>query len=188
MVDYLQDLETFLEAKVSFSGLPADEEYYLRVKEGKMPPREAQIKLQDKVMKVAQANAKDLEQTKDSNEQNALDTYASSQYIKINAELRSGKISKKYEGTIAIIDKVMAENKLKHDMVLYRAVDPSAITKEDLAYKSTSVSPLTANNFKRGSAELFRFKIPKGTNYAYIGGGEMEVLLPRDFQMKKYIY
>lgn len=164
-----------------------EEDYYLRVKNNdRKLSREGFSKLQDKVKKSLEDADKDLIISQDSKDQDTLDKYVSIEYQNINSQLRSGKVSSDVGKIVANLDKVIQKNKLPRDLIVYRSVEPSAIKEKDPAFKSTTLSPMIANNFKRRGAEIFRFKIPKGTPYAYIGGGEKEVLFPRNFQISKY--
>ena len=120
-----------------------------------------------------------------SKEGDFLDIYASSKYQKINGELRTGKLSPDTKRVVGRIDAIMEKNVLKRDVIVYRGTNGSFSSK-DKAYTSTSIDVLTANNFARGDAKLHAYRIPKGTKCVYIGGGEKELLLPRDFDINKY--
>lgn len=166
-----------------------EEEYYLRVINKKWASnRKETEKLMAKVEKDVKEKDKHLSTPKDSKEQDTLDRYVSIDYININSGLRKGKLNAKLQTIVDKIDIIINNEKTKEEIVVYRGVEPSAIEKSDAAFKSCSISPIVANNFVRGSAKLFRFKIPKNTNYAYIGGGEGEILFSRDFDLKKYLF
>lgn len=172
------------ENKVDVSS--AINEYFSRVKLNKLPNRAGQVKLIARVNKELNSLDHQLEKNYTDSEADALDNYVSINYQKINSELRTGKLSAKNKKIVDTIDLVMEKNILKQDIIVFRAVDPAHI-KFNAGFVSTSLSPMTANNFKRGNADIFKLKIPKGTNYAYIGGGEYELLLPRNLDVTKYI-
>ncbi len=127
----------------------------------------------------------DLPQNFTAKESDFLDTYASSKYQKINGELRSGKLSAETKKSVDRIDAIMDKNVLKKDVIVYRGTDGS-FTGKDKAFTSTSVDVLTASNFARGNAKIHAYRIPKGTKAVFIGGGEKELLLPRNFDINKY--
>lgn len=137
---------------------------------------------------------KKLTQNFSDDEIDALDIYASSSYQDINKYLRDDNYKKEVtegfiktlDDTIKDIDSSMKKNTLEEDLIVYRAIGNEKELKNDKAYKSTSIDPYKANIFKKEGGNIMSFKIPKGTNYAYIGGGEKELLLPRDFDLEKY--
>jgi hypothetical protein len=188
----LLNYEEFFEAKANMKDMNPNEEYFSRIKSDKWPNRAAQEKLVAKVRQYTKEAEKEynLKVTPDSKEQDILNIYVSKEYIKINSELRSGKISQKTQKIVDKIDKIINDYKLEQDIIAYRSVETSAIHSQDDAFKSITLSPFIALSFKKnqkGNSEIFKLKIPKGTNYAYIGGGEAELLLPRDFSLKKCI-
>ena len=119
-------------------------------------------------------------------EANSLDIYVSNEYKEINKILREGlKVPKKYEKILKDINNVFNKNKLEEDIIVFRGTE--GIEEKDKAYKSTSINLYDAYNFS--NTEKFTinaYKIPKGTSYAYIGGGEKELLLPPLFDLEKY--
>ena len=147
--------------------------------------RASKVKMIEKVKKEL-STPSDLPQNFTSKEADYLDIYASSKYQKINGELRSGKLSAETKKIVSRIDAIMDKNVLKKDIIVYRGTNGSYSTTKDKAYTSTSVDVLTASNFARGEAKLHAYRIPKGTKCVYIGGGEKELLLPRDFDLKKH--
>jgi hypothetical protein len=166
----------------------AEDEYFFRESNSKWTNRKAQEKLMTSVEKEIKQKSSDLHIPKDSKDHDVLDTYASVQYKDINGQLRKGKVSAKYQKIVDQIDQIITQNKLNKDLIVYRGVEESAIRSSDKAFKSCSISPIVASNFVRGGAKLFRFKIPKGINYSYIGGGEYEILFSRDLDLQKFLY
>lgn len=137
--------------------------------------------------------ARTLTQNFSSEEVDDLDLYSSVAYQKINGYLRNPdkedyqKDKSEIDQVIKNIDSAISNNTLEEDLIAYRALNNSKELKSDKAYQSTSLDPYTAYNFKRGEGDIFAIKLPKGTNYAYIGGGEKELLLPRDMDLSQYI-
>lgn len=143
--------------------------------------RSAQMKMIEKVK--AENKALDLPMNFTSKEEAALSKYTSSGYLKINGELRSGKLSAETRSTVKTIDSIMKKNVLKHDVIVFRGTDGSYTT--DKAYQSTSTSAWSSYTFTKGN-NLHAYRIPKGTNAVYVGGGENELILPRGFDLNKY--
>lgn len=151
--------------------------------------REAQSKLIDKVSQESDniANSLKSDFKADDNQINALDVYTSITYQSINSDLRKGqKLNMRFQNIVKNIDNVITDNILKQDLIVYRGTG-----KEDdfnsKGFSSTSIDPYSAYNFARGEdSVLKKYILPKGTNYAFIGGGEKELLLPRDFDLQKY--
>ncbi len=146
--------------------------------------RDSKSKMISKVQK-ATVIPTDLPQNYTAKESDFLDTYASIKYQKINGELRSGKLTTETKTSVSRIDALFDKNVLKKDVIVYRGTNGS-FTGKDKAYTSTSVDVLTASNFARGDAKIHAYRIPKGTKAIYIGGGEKELLLPRNFDINKY--
>jgi len=131
---------------------------------------------------------KSLTQDFDDKEIDALDTYVSEKYKDINSYLRKGeKDNPELDKTISLIDSAISKNKLKEDIIVYRSLSGNQELVEDKAFQSTSIDPYTSNTFKTKEGKIYKLKIPAGTNYAYIGGGEKEMLLPRDLDLTKFI-
>lgn len=164
--------------------LPANTDKFISaIQSGKFSKmsRAAQIKLLDKVK--AENSTMGLPQNFTNKEETALGKYTSSGYLKINSELRSGKLSAETKSVVKTMDAVMKKNVLKHDVIVYRGTDGSYST--DKAYISTSTSAYNSYNFAKGK-NLQAYRIPKGTHAIYVGGGENELILPRGFDLKKY--
>lgn len=143
--------------------------------------RTAQGKLMDKVQ--AENKVLDLSKNFTAKEEAALAKYTSSGYLKINSELRSGKLSAGTKSVVKTIDSVMDKNVLKHDVIVFRGSDGSYSS--DKAYQSTSTSAYNAYGFSKGG-NIHAYKIPKGTKCVYVGGAENELILPRGFDLNKH--
>lgn len=168
-----------------------EEQLFLLLKSNKFKTksRNIQSKLIQQSENEVVSKANDLKQNFNSKEADALDTYVSFEYKKINPYLRFKSTGdSKLDKVISLIDSAIEKSKLTKDLIVYRSVDNLSDLNGDIAYKSTSLDPYKSNIFKKEGGSIYRFKIPKGTNYAYIGGGEKELLLPRDFDLYKYIY
>lgn len=128
----------------------------------------------------------ELKQNFSEKEVESLDVYASIKYKEINDILRKGKeIPKEYKTVINDINNALKKNILENDIVVFRGNSGNDV--KDSAYKSTSVNLYSAYNFSVGNnSTINAYKIPKGTNYAFIGGGEYEVLLSQDIDLEKY--
>lgn len=146
--------------------------------------RAAQQKLWNKAEKEAMTPVIGQNWTK--SEENALSHYTSSGYITVNEELRSGKMSAKTKKTVEAMDRVLSKNILKEDVIVYRGTS-GKYSGKDAAYTSTSTSVTNASAFARGKDATIRaYRIPKGTKAIWIGSGERELILPRNFDMEKY--
>lgn len=145
--------------------------------------RASQQKMYDKVKKEI-GPVDNMPQNFTLKESDVLDVYASSKYQKINGELRSGNMSAETKKIVSKIDAIMDKNVLKKDIIVYRGTNGSFSSK-DKAYTSTSIDPTTANSFS-GGGNIHAYRIPKGTKCVFIGGGEKEMLLPRDFDLSKH--
>lgn len=146
--------------------------------------RAAQQKLWDKAEKEAMIPS--IGQNWTRSEENALSHYTSSGYITVNEELRSGKMSAKTKKTVEAMDRVLSKNILKEDVIVYRGTS-GKYSGKDAAYTSTSTSVTNASAFARGKDATIRaYRIPKGTKAIWIGSGERELILPRNFDMEKY--
>jgi len=149
---------------------------------------------QGKLIDAAQSDTRDIESNLEQNftdeEIDALDDYVSINYKKINGFLRDPenvKISKKDQETIDQIDSAIKKHKLKEDLVVYRSLSGTEGLKEDKAFQSTSIDPYASYQFKSDGGKIYKLTIPAGTNYAYLGGGEKELLLPRDLDLSKFV-
>lgn len=134
-------------------------------------------------------------------QRNALQTYTSSGYLRINGSLR-GVIKAKDadKENIANIDKALKKSPLKEDTVVFRNMDEDALKDllgsdqkrwtgqaySDKGYTSTSIKP-------RGGFEgiPMEIRVPKGTPAGYLGnlpGGsftsEQEMLLGRGLKFR----
>ena len=148
-------------------------------------PRPKQISLIEKSKLYTQFIEKNLEQNFNSKESDALDNYVSVNYVVINSSLRNKTpLSAKNQKIVDLIDSAISKSKLKQELTIYRSSSNLSL---DQAFSSASINPYAAYNFHRGDSKISRFVIPSGTNYAYIGGGEKEILLARTFNMSKYV-
>jgi len=157
--------------------------------------RAKQYKLISESEKKSKEKGNKLEQNFSDKEIEAMDIYASHSYRDINDYLRgdlkdedeNSDYIKELKSTIADIDSIIDKHELKEDLVVYRGQDASHGENDNKAYKSTSLDPYTAYNFARGDKpEIKQYIIPKGTKYAYMGGGEKEVIFGRDLDMGKF--
>ena len=126
-----------------------EERYFGYCLKNKFPSRDLVGKLIEKIKKNCKEIEKDLVITSDSKEQDILDQYVSIEYTKINPELREDKLSKSHKKLVEIIDEVISRYKLKNEIILYRSVTPKAIEDDIKGFKSLTLSPVTACNFKK---------------------------------------
>lgn len=142
-------------------------------------------------------------------EKSALRDYAGSEYQRLNSGLRSGKLSKKDQETVAALDSALAKSKLTKDATLhadaqlFRAAEIPAVNAAlksgniegleftDKGFVSTTTDKATAKNFQRSDdSRLFVINAPKGTkagDISSLGGAfakENETLLARDTKFK----
>lgn len=121
-----------------------------------------------------------------------IDIYTSQQYKNINKYLRTNEGKKKgFDQIVQTLDKVFQKNTLEHDVSVYRGIsDPSFIPKQgeifqQQGYTSTSPNIYDAFNFARGEkAYMVKINAKKGSNAIFIGGGENELLFPRNSKYK----
>jgi hypothetical protein len=148
--------------------------------------RTQQIKIITGIEAECLKSMSELKQTFSDSEAESLDVYASVKYKEINKILREGITPpKSLQKIIKDIDNVFKKNTLEKDIIVFRGT--SGIEKIDAAYKSTSVNLYSAYNFSLGeNSTIDAYKIPKGTSFAFIGGGEYEVLLPPNIDLMKY--
>lgn len=142
---------------------------------------------QEKLQKAAAKDTQEPNITSNwtSKEEGSLVDYTGRGYLTINAELRSGKVSKKTEKVVKDMDNILSKNILQEDVIVYRGTNASFDS--DKAYISTSTSVNNARNFARGeNARIEAYRIPKGTKAIWIGNGEKELILPRGFDLKKH--
>jgi 16S rRNA C967 or C1407 C5-methylase (RsmB/RsmF family) len=167
----------------------AIDEYFDRIKNDKYQKlsRDAKIKLNTKIEKELDTLDKQLAPkftNLSGKELDIVEEYMSSEYKKINNELRSKKLSKNTEKIVKFLDELIEKNKAPFDIEVFRS---SHFVGSDLAYTSTSLNPITANSFNRNGTSFFKLIIPKGTNCFYIGKGEKELLLPRNIDLNKFL-
>lgn len=138
-------------------------------------------------------------------ERQAIQSYRFGAYIKVNKQLRTGK-PQKGTGTsnptevINSLDKVMNDNITTEDTYVWRGMNVApgdlavgSILK-DKGFLSTTKARTTAEHFSwsppdaSSSGEhkpvLMNIKVPKGSKALDFGGGEQEVLLNRNSNMK----
>lgn len=118
-----------------------------------------------------------------SKEEDIVDRYTSIEYRKINEQLRSGKLDRNIKEVVHSLDKIISNNVIKNDIIVYRGTDGKDYG-QDRAFISTSLDPSHAYNFADGS--LKAYLIPKGTNGLYVGGGEDEFILPRGIDLSLF--
>lgn len=172
--------------------MSSEESKYLAYANGhKKLSRDGIIKLNAKIQKTIQNKASDLTNDNLTGEQvDAVTTYVSEKYKEINNHLR-GLVPTKDKSllnTIGHINEAISKNTLKEDMIVYRSVSDDKHLKSDKAFQSVSIDPSVANNFSRiDGSKVYAFKIPAGTNYAYLGGSEKELVLNNKVDLSKYV-
>lgn len=101
----------------------------------------------------------------------------------LNKALEEGILSQKQKETVAEIDKMFRP--LSKSVIVYKGWEAGDL-RNTKSYASTSTSVMTANNFMFPKGGLAAFVLPKGTPVIYAGKLETEILLPRNFNLKKY--
>jgi len=197
---YVNKFEEFVlnEAKMKYKELGSSrDEYFYRVKNNDKTSPKGMSTLLKKVAKETKVVTSNLTHyTNNMNiysdkEQDAIEEYksfSSGAFEKINNGLRKGKLAKKWQNIADLLDSALLRLKLPNDLIIYRAMDNRYIAEIDKAFISTSPDPNTADVFNVGdNSEIFRFKIPKGTNYIFLGRNELEIIFPRGFNMTKHL-
>jgi hypothetical protein len=168
----------------------SQEKLYVALDSGKFKKQDriTQNKLINDCLAETSQIEKNLTQNFSEDEIDALDNYVSISYKDINGYLRKENVDKdeKLDKTIKLIDSAIKKNTLKEDLVIYRSLSGSGELKQDNAFQSASIDPYASYQFMRDGGKIHKLIIPKGTNYAYIGGGEKEILLPRGLDLSKY--
>lgn len=134
----------------------------------------------------------------------ALVEYTENRYKRINAELRTGKVSSEIKDYVKDIDNAMDISVLKEKTTLYRGVvvsddfDPSNLKAgdsfKDKSFASTSPSKGIAKSFSKSIGKkgvLFEIELEAGQKAvdltqlkAGVVKGEKEILLPRDTEFE----
>ncbi len=170
----------------------------------KTKDRNKQIKIGQKLQKIAQEKESELEKSFNysKEENNSLREYKTSLYQDVNKFLRgqTDKPSKDTKKIIDGLDKVMEKSVLPSDTTVFRGtrgldlknLKPGA-SFEDNAFSSTSLDPNTANNFMGQDDYMMKIDLPKGSKGALVPSttdsagnksSEFEVLLPRGTKYK----
>ena len=140
-------------------------------------------------------------------EHGAIETYSGKMYQEINEALRTGKIDKKTEKLVNLIDSGIAKGKLKEDVQVFRGISNSKyadylINKgeklagkelENKSFYSTSLSfSIAKKNFTKNleKSVVFNIKVPKGENALFMSRQDsifpeqLELLFERNTKIK----
>lgn len=131
-------------------------------------------------------------------EHGAIETYSGKMYQEINEALRTGKINKKTEKIVNLIDSGIAKGKLKEDIQVFRGISNSKyadflinkgekLIGEDLkdnAFYSTSLSfSIAKKSFTKNleKSVIFNIKVPKGKKAFFMS--EQDSIFPEQLEL-----
>lgn len=115
-------------------------------------------------------------------QKDVMQEYANNSYL-LNSGLENGILTAKQAEKVKILDSCFRP--AEKDIVVYKGWIAGEL-RNSKGYCSTSVLPNFASNFSSRSGGLGAFLIPKGTPILRISMREDEILLPRNFNIKKH--